>query len=85
MQPFEFVPQRYGLPMVVSGFEPTDIMQSIVMILRQLDEGRPAVENQHARVVRAQGNAGALAALAQPWSCARISNGAVSASFHTVR
>ena len=38
--------------MVVSGFEPTDIMQSIVMILRQLDEGRPAVENQHARVVR---------------------------------
>ncbi len=65
LQPLEFVPQRYGLPMVVSGFEPTDIMQSIVMILRQLDEGRPAVENQYARVVRAQGNAGALAVLAQ--------------------
>jgi hydrogenase expression/formation protein HypD len=65
VQPFDFVPQRYKLPMVVSGFEPTDIMQSIVMILRQLDEGRPAVENQYARVVRAQGNAGALAVLAQ--------------------
>ena len=65
LQPFEFVPQRYRLPMVVSGFEPTDIMQSIVMILRQLDKGRPAVENQYARVVRTQGNAGALAVLAQ--------------------
>jgi hydrogenase expression/formation protein HypD len=65
LQPFEFVPRRYGLPMVVSGFEPTDIMQSIVMILRQLDAGRPSVENQYARVVRAQGNAGALAVLTQ--------------------
>ena len=65
LQPFDFVPRRYALPMVISGFEPTDIMQSIVMILRQLDAGRPAVENQYARVVRAQGNAGALAVLAQ--------------------
>ena len=65
LRPFEFVPERYGLPMVVSGFEPTDILQSIVMILRQLDEGRPGVENQYARVVRPDGNVGALAALAQ--------------------
>ncbi len=63
LPPFEFVPRRYGLPMVVSGFEPTDIMQSIVMILRQLDEGRPMVENQYARVVRPEGNAGALTVL----------------------
>ena len=65
LRPFEFVTERYGLPMVVSGFEPTDIMQSIVLILRQLDDGRPAVENQYARVVRRDGNAGALAVLAQ--------------------
>jgi hydrogenase expression/formation protein HypD len=65
MRPFSFVPQQYGLPMVVSGFEPTDILQSIVMILRQLDEQRPAVENQYARVVRADGNAGALAVLSE--------------------
>jgi hydrogenase expression/formation protein HypD len=65
LRPFEFVPERYGLPMVISGFEPTDIMQSIVMILRQLDAGRPAVENQYARVVRRDGNAGAMTALSQ--------------------
>ncbi|MCA1585705.1 MAG: hydrogenase formation protein HypD [Acidobacteria bacterium] len=65
LRPFEFVPERYGLPMVVSGFEPTDILQSIVMILRQLDERRPSVENQYARVVRRNGNSGALAVLGQ--------------------
>lgn len=65
LRPFDFVPERYHLPMVVSGFEPTDILQSIVMILRQLDAGHPAVENQYARVVRADGNPAALSALAQ--------------------
>ncbi len=65
LRPFDFVPERYGLPMVVSGFEPTDILQSIVMILRQLDAQRPSVENQYARVVRAGGSAGGLAVLAE--------------------
>ena len=65
LRPFDFVPERYGLPMVVSGFEPTDILQSIVMILRQLDEQRPSVENQYARVVRNDGSAGGLAVLAE--------------------
>jgi hydrogenase expression/formation protein HypD len=51
--------------MVISGFEPTDILQSIVMILRQLDQARPSVENQYARVVRRDGNAGALAAMSE--------------------
>lgn len=65
LRPFEFVPERYGLPMVVSGFEPTDILQSIVMILRQRQEQRAATENQYSRVVRRDGNPGALAVLAQ--------------------
>jgi len=65
LRPFAFVPERYGLPMVIAGFEPTDILQSIVMILRQLDEGRPAVQNQYARVVRPSGNLGALSAIAE--------------------
>jgi hydrogenase expression/formation protein HypD len=64
-QPFEFVPDRYRLPMVISGFEPLDILQSIVMILRQLDDGLHAIENQYARVVRPEGNRGALGALLQ--------------------
>ena len=65
LRPFAFVPEQYGLPMVVSGFEPTDILQSIVMILRQLEDQRPSVENQYARVVRPEGNAGALKVLGE--------------------
>jgi hydrogenase expression/formation protein HypD len=58
--PFKFVADRYGRPLVVSGFEPTDILQSIAMILRQRAEGRVEVENQYARVVRSDGNRRAL-------------------------
>jgi hydrogenase expression/formation protein HypD len=65
LRPFDFVPQRYGLPLVISGFEPVDILQSIVMILRQRESGRAVIENQYARVVRPEGNVGALAAIRQ--------------------
>jgi hydrogenase expression/formation protein HypD len=51
--------------MVVSGFEPTDILQSIVLILRQLAAGAPVTENQYARVVRPDGNRAALAAMSR--------------------
>ena len=60
LRPFGFVADRYGRPIVVSGFEPTDILQSIAMILRQRAEGRVEVENQYARVVRSDGNRRAL-------------------------
>ena len=65
--PFEFVPRDYGLPMVVSGFEPSDILQSVVMILRQLVAGPAAVrvENQYARVVRDGGNRRAMEMLGE--------------------
>ena len=64
LSPFEFIPALYGKPLVVSGFEPADILQSIVMILEQLEKGAPAVENQYARVVRPEGNRRALEILA---------------------
>ncbi len=60
LSPFEFIPARYGKPLVVSGFEPADVLQSIVMILDQLERGTPIVENQYARVVRPEGNRRAL-------------------------
>ena len=63
--PFEFVARDYGLPLVVSGFEPADILQSVVMLLRQLTEGKPRVENQYARVVRPDGNRRALEMLGE--------------------
>ena len=62
-RPYSFVAEEYGRPVVVAGFEPTDILQSIVMLLRQLHAGRARVENQYGRVVREEGNPEALAAL----------------------
>lgn len=64
-QPYQVICDRYRKPLVVSGFEPLDLLQSVWMVLRQFAEGRCAVENQYARLVKAQGNRVALAALAQ--------------------
>ena len=64
-RPYEFITKNYGLPVVVSGFEPLDLLQSIIMILRQLNEGRAEVENQYKRVVPEEGNIPALRAMAE--------------------
>jgi hydrogenase expression/formation protein HypD len=64
-RPYEFIARDYGRSVVVSAFEPLDILQSVVMILRQLREGRCEVENQYTRVVRRDGNPRALAAIAE--------------------
>jgi hydrogenase expression/formation protein HypD len=58
---FEFLPGQYGKPVVVTGFEPLDILQAVEMLLAQFADGRCAVENQYARVVRPDGNTQALA------------------------
>ena len=63
--PFEFIPRDYNLPIAVSGFEPSDILQSVVMILRQLEDGPVRVENQYARVVRDGGNRRAMEILSE--------------------
>jgi len=49
---YDFIAERYHKPVVVSGFEPLDILQSLWMVLLQLAEGRCEVENQYKRVVR---------------------------------
>ena len=48
--------ERYGTPIVVSGFEPVDILQSVLMIARQIAEGRSEAENQYVRAVTESGN-----------------------------
>jgi hydrogenase expression/formation protein HypD len=53
---YEPLAARYGVPFVVTGFEPLDIMQGIYMTIRQLESGRAEVENQYARCVRRAGN-----------------------------
>jgi hydrogenase expression/formation protein HypD len=64
-RPYHFIARDYGKPVVISGFEPLDLLQSIVMILRQLRDGRAGVENQYGRVVPADGNLAALRVLAE--------------------
>lgn len=54
--PYEFIAERYGVPCVVTGFEPLDILQGIGMLLRQIAEGQARVEIQYARSVRPEGN-----------------------------
>jgi hydrogenase expression/formation protein HypD len=54
------VAEDYHKPFVVSGFEPLDIMQSILMLLKQLQSGQALVENQYNRVVPWEGNPAAL-------------------------
>ncbi|HQR27031.1 MAG TPA: hydrogenase formation protein HypD [Nocardioides sp.] len=58
--PYAFVAETYRKPLVVAGFEPLDVLQSVHMLLTQLHEGRCEVENQYARVVRPEGNPQAL-------------------------
>ncbi len=64
-RPYRFVPEVYGKPIVVAGFEPLDILASVHMLLAQIREGRCEVENQYSRVVRDEGNPQALALLAE--------------------
>jgi hydrogenase expression/formation protein HypD len=63
--PYRFVPEVYGLPIVVAGFEPLDILASVHMLLQQIRDGRAEVENQYSRVVREEGNMAALELLGE--------------------
>jgi hydrogenase expression/formation protein HypD len=64
-RPYRFVAERYGTPLVTAGFEPLDILQAVLMLLRQRRDGRCEVENQYTRAVREEGNPRALQVLAE--------------------
>ena len=59
-EPYVYIPRDHGKPLVVSGFEPLDILTSIYMLLQQFTDGRCEVENQYSRVVPWAGNPKAL-------------------------
>ena len=63
MEPYRFLAEKYGIPGVITGFEPLDVLQGIAMLMRQLHEGRAEIENAYARGVMPQGNPVALAAI----------------------
>ena len=64
-RPYGWIANIEGKPIVVAGFEPLDILQSIVMLLRQMNDAEKKVENQYKRVVPWEGNRGALKAMAE--------------------
>lgn len=55
-RPYEIAPERYGKPVVIAGFEPLDVLQSVLMLVRQVKAGRADVENEYSRAVTREGN-----------------------------
>lgn len=64
-QPYAFIAEHYKRPVVVAGFEPLDILQSLWMVLKQLQAGEAKIENQYNRIVPENGNKPALDAISQ--------------------
>ncbi|KIE43987.1 hydrogenase formation protein HypD [Geobacter anodireducens] len=62
---YRFLPEEFGMPCVVTGFEPVDVMQGVEMLVRQVVEEKPRVEIQYSRVATWEGNRKALDVLAQ--------------------
>lgn len=62
-QEYEALAEQFGLPFVVAGFEPLDLIQGLLMLVRLLEEGRAEVENQYSRAVRRHGNREAVAVM----------------------
>jgi hydrogenase expression/formation protein HypD len=56
LKPYEIFPENYGIPVVVAGFEPLDVLISIYMIMKQVNSNRPILENEYTRAVRSEGN-----------------------------
>ncbi|MBS7632486.1 hydrogenase formation protein HypD [Candidatus Bathyarchaeota archaeon] len=70
LEPYEVFPQEYGLPTVVAGFEPLDVLFGVYTILKQINEGKPRLENEYSRVVRREGNVKAQKLMKQVFSVA---------------
>jgi hydrogenase expression/formation protein HypD len=58
---YEPIASRYGVPIVITGFEPVDMLEGLLFAVRQLEEGRAEVENAYGRAVRRDGNAASRA------------------------
>jgi hydrogenase expression/formation protein HypD len=64
-RPYEFFAEEYQKPVVIAGFEPLDVMQAILMLVRQVNDGRCEVENEFSRAVSRDGNLKAQALVAE--------------------
>ncbi len=59
-KPYQFIPENYNIPCVISGFEPLDILQSILMLVQQIESNKADVEIEYNRIVHPEGNSVAL-------------------------
>lgn len=64
-RPYRFIAEEFGIPGVITGFEPVDILEGISMLFRQKKEGRAAIEIQYRRAVKEEGNSRACALMAE--------------------
>ena len=64
-EPYEHFSEEYRKPVVIAGFEPLDVMQAVLMLVRQVNEGRAEVENEFSRVVSREGNLQAQALVSE--------------------
>jgi hydrogenase expression/formation protein HypD len=64
-RPYEGFAVQYQKPVVIAGFEPLDVMQAILMLVRQINQGRAVVENEFTRAVTRDGNAAAIKVVAE--------------------
>jgi hydrogenase expression/formation protein HypD len=60
-QPYEEFTRDYARPVVIAGFEPLDVMQAVLQLVRQVNEARAEVENEYTRAVQSEGNLTAVA------------------------
>lgn len=56
VRPYQFIPEEFSMPAVITGFEPLDILQGISMLVRQIEKNRPEIEIQYRRIVKEEGN-----------------------------
>ncbi|WP_435626676.1 hydrogenase formation protein HypD [Candidatus Ferrigenium straubiae] len=70
--PYEYFAEEFQKPVVIAGFEPLDVMQAILMLVRQLNEGRAEVENEFSRAVTRDGNVKAQLLVAEVFELRRV-------------
>lgn len=71
-RPYEFFAEEYHRPVVITGFEPLDVLHAVGMLIRQINEGHAKVENQYTRAVTRDGNRAAQAAVAEVFELRKL-------------
>jgi hydrogenase expression/formation protein HypD len=72
LAPYRFLAEEYGIPGVVAGFEPTDILQSLLALVAMIRQGSPSILNEYSRVVSPLGNPKAVATMERVFEASSV-------------